>query len=424
VFANYRRLVWRFSIQSDQQPRRLRHVQARRRRLYAGVSAWLAALTLFALLYLSAAAAVELSSYNVFVLPTGVVLEWQTASEYDLIGFEVWYKEESASQSAYTLLGKRIAQGGPRRGVAYRMDVTTFLKADTVYCFQLRELPVSGDRGEILIRCGYGLGISAQPTPTPTPIFTPTSPFTLTAPLTGTQPVTDPFAVPTIDPFATPTPTIDPFATPTPTIDPFATPTIDPFATPTPTIDPFATPTPTTDPLAIPVVPNDANQGGVVFPTFTPTPFGQSVLPTPTPPFFTTPVTTTAGLFDSAAVTQPAPLTDGAAGGQVALTAPLTTTNPVQLAANPGYIVLTATPTSPAATPAPTFTAFPTVARMVEGDRLLGITVPDTQNLMIMLLCGVFSGASGLGILGLVSTLLYMRSRHNAQQSRGNQRHF
>ena len=408
MFANYRRLVWRFSIQNALQPRRLRHAQARRRRVYAGVSAWLAALTLFALLYLSAAAAVELSSYNVFVLPTGVVLEWQTASEYDLIGFEVWYKEESASQSAYTLLGKRIAQGGPRRGVAYRMDVTTFLKADTAYCFQLRELPVSGDRGEILIRCGYGLGISAQPTPTPTPIFTPT------APLTGTQPVTDPFAVPTIDPFATPTPTIDPFATPT----------IDPFATPTSTIDPFATPTPTTDPLAIPVVPNDANQGSVVFPTFTPTPFGQSILPTPTPPFFTTPVTTTAGLFDSA-VTQPVPLTDGAAaGGQVALTAPLTTTNPVQLAANPGYIVLTATPTTPAATPAPTFTAFPTVARAVEGDRLLGITVPDTQNLMIMLLCGVFSGASGLGILGLVSTLLYMRSRHNAQQTRGNQRHF
>ena len=400
MFANYRRLVWRFSIQNALQPRRLRHAQARRRRVYAGVSAWLAALTLFALLYLSAAAAVELSSYNVFVLPTGVVLEWQTASEYDLIGFEVWYKEESASQSAYTLLGKRIAQGGPRRGVAYRMDVTTFLKADTAYCFQLRELPVSGDRGEILIRCGYGLGISAQPTPTPTPIFTPT------APLTGTQPVTDPFAVPTIDPFATPTPTIDP------------------FATPTSTIDPFATPTPTTDPLAIPVVPNDANQGGVVFPTFTPTPFGQSILPTPTPPFFTTPVTTTAGLFDSA-VTQPVPLTDGAAaGGQVALTAPLTTTNPVQLAANPGYIVLTATPTTPAATPAPTFTAFPTVARAVEGDRLLGITVPDTQNLMIMLLCGVFSGASGLGILGLVSTLLYMRSRHKAQQTRGNQRHF
>ena len=406
MFANYRRLVWRFSIQNALQPRRLRHAQARRRRVYAGVSAWLAALTLFALLYLSAAAAVELSSYNVFVLPTGVVLEWQTASEYDLIGFEVWYKEESASQSAYTLLGKRIAPGGPRRGVAYRMDVTTFLKADTAYCFQLRELPVSGDRGEILIRCGYGLGISAQPTPTPTPIFTPTSPFTPTAPLTGTQPVSDPFAVPTIDPFATPTPTIDP------------------FATPTSTIDPFATPTPTTDPLAIPVVPNDANQGGVVFPTFTPTPFGQSILPTPTPPFFTTPVTTTAGLFDSA-VTQPVPLTDGAAaGGQVALTAPLTTTNPVQLAANPGYIVLTATPTTPAATPAPTFTAFPTVARAVEGDRLLGITVPDTQNLMIMLLCGVFSGASGLGILGLVSTLLYMRSRHNAQQTRGNQRHF
>lgn len=419
MFGNHRRWLWRLSIDEEQNSF-LRNHRWLRRIAHGALSVWLASIALWGIVYEPAYAAVELSSYNVFVLPSGVVLEWQTASEYDLIGFEVWYKEESASQSAYTLLGKRIAQGGPRRGVTYRLDVTSFLKADTAYCFQLRELPVNGERGEILIRCGYGLGISAQPTPTPTPLFTPTSPFTqtngltTTTPLTGTPVITDPFAIPT--------PTIDPFAPPTATIDP--------FALPTPTIDPFAPPIPGTNPgvtNTFPLSPTDPNQANVVFPTLTPTPFGFSALPTPTPLFMTTTLTTTAGALNApvdplAQTTLP---TTGVAGGaQMAVTSPLTATNPVQVAANPPYIVLTATPTTEAATPAPTFTPYPTVARIAEGDTLLGLAVPDTQNLMIMLLCGVFSGASGLGILGLVSTLLYMRSRNGAQQNRSNQRPF
>lgn len=400
MFGNYWRWAQRFSRQRVQWQRRYHWPQ---RMVHAGLGALLATIALLVVVYPAAYAAVELSSYSVFVLPSGVVLEWQTASEYDLIGFEVWYKEERASQSAYTLLGKRIAQGGPRRGVTYRLDVTSFLKADTAYCFQLRELPVNGERGEILIRCGYGLGISAQPTPTPTPLFTPTSPFTPTNGLTNTTPLTGTPGI--TDPFAIPTPTVDPFAPPTPTVDP--------FATPTPIVDPFAPP--------------DPNQANVVFPTLTPTPVGFSPLPTPTFPFVTATVTTTAGALTVpvdplAQTTLP---TDGAAGGaQAGVTAPLTATNPVPVAANPAYIVLTATPTTAAATPAPTFTPYPTLASVAEGDTLLGVAVPDTQNLMIMLLCGVFSGASGLGILGLVSTLLYMRSRNAAQQSRSNQRYF
>lgn len=410
MFGNHRRSTWRLFLQNN--PWAARN-ELGHRLLHVGLGTLLSTGALLLMLWGVAYAAVELSSYDVFVLPTGVVLEWQTASEYDLIGFEVWYKEESASQSAYTLLGKRIAQGGPRRGVTYRMDVTASLKADTAYCFQLRELPVNGERGEILIRCGYGLGISAQPTPTPTPLFTPTPPFTATNGLTPTIPLT---ATPTVDFFATATPTVDLFAT--------ATPTVDLFATATPTVDLFVTPVPGANPgitNTVPISPGDPNQGNLVFPTFTPTPVGQSFLPTP--PSITTPVTTTAGALDPAALNQPAPPTDGAAlGAQGAFTSPLAAPEPVQLAANPPYIVLTATPTPVAATPAPTFTPFPTVAQVAEGDTLLGLTVPDTQNLMIMLLCGVFSGASGLGILGLVSTLLYMRSRYNAQQSRSNQR--
>lgn len=382
----------------------------------------LAGLALLLATYIPMQAAVELSFYNVLVLPTGVVLEWQTASEYDLIGFEVWYKEESASQSSYTLLGKRIAQGSPQHGVTYRMDVTALLEAKTTYCFQLRELPINGERGEILNRCGYGLGISAQPTPTPTPLFTPTSAFTPTTiltstiPLTASQPVSDPFAIPTTDPFATPF------------VDPFAIPTTDPFATPF--VDPFATPT------------TDPNQAGGGFPTETPTPIGQSLLPTPFPgalgdgtfptptaPFVTTPVTSAVNTMDANALTAPVdPFAQAAAMTNTTMTdAPAvfdsalpTPTPSVVAGANPPYIVLTATPTTPA-TIVPTFTPYPTGVPQVNNN-LLGLRVPDTQNLMIMLLCGVFSGASGLGILGLVSTLLYMRSRAQARQDRTSQR--
>lgn len=440
MFWNHRREATRLSIQPN-----LRKARRQRRGLRwivpCSLRALLSGLALVVAFSLSVQAAVELSAYQVLVLPTGVVVEWQTASEYDLIGFEIWYKEADASQSAYKLLGKRIAQGGPRRGVTYRMDVTTSLKPETAYCFQLRELPLNGERGEILNRCGYGLGISAQPTPTPTPLVTPTSPFTpttgltTTTPLTATQAITDPFApfaTPTIDPFALPTPTIDPFAPPTPFVDPFAPPLTGTIPGPTNTF---------------PISPSDPNQGAsFVVPTPMPTPFGQSILPTPafptdggqgvfptpTLPLLTTPVTTAVGAFDATALNAPvdpfAPtttVTNGvASGAQTVFSSTLATPNPVELAvANPPYLVLTATPTTAAATPAPTFTPYPT-GLPPQGETLLGLQAPDTQNLMIMLLCGVFSGASGLGILGVVSTLLYMRSRATARQTRTNQRQF
>lgn len=359
----------------------------------------LVSLAFFLNAYTPLQAAIELSFYNVLVLPTGVVLEWQTASEYDLIGFEVWYKEESASQSTYTLLGKRIAQGSPQHGVLYRMDVTTFLKAGTAYCFQLRELPINGERGEILDRCGYGLGISAQPTPTPTPIFTPTSVFTPTTILTATIPFT---AAPPIG-------------------DSFATPFVDPFATPfaTPVVDPFAMPFTGTNNVPTNTFPTDPNQAA--FPTPTPTFFGDSMLPTP---FATTPVTTATNALAVPVdpFTQAAALPDSTMNGAPAVfdSALLTPTPSVVAGANPPYLVLTATPTTPI-TVVPTFTPYPTGVAQAS-NTVLGLRVPDTQNLMLMLLCGVFSGASGLGILGLVSTLLYMRSRAQARQSRPSQR--
>jgi hypothetical protein len=42
---------------------------------------------------------------------------------------------------------------------------------------------------------------------------------------------------------------------------------------------------------------------------------------------------------------------------------------------------------------------------------LSSLLVPNTQNLMVGLLCLIFLSASGLGALGLVTSVLYMRSQ-------------
>ncbi len=359
-------------------------------------------------------AAVELSAFDVLVLPNEVVIEWQTVSEMDTFGFEVWFKEETASQSAYKLIEKRIAQGALERGVLYRMSVTHLLKRETAYCFQLRELRIDGERGEILVRCGYGLGISAQPTPTPTAFFTstteiitPTVPLTTTGSVTMTGPVTD-------------------------TMSPTMTSPTDPFATPGITNQ---------GEMGLPPTPFPENQGQSPLPTpfmgaqgiqQPPLPDGQtqSPLPTPTPPFTATdPGAHSTDTINTAAVNAPLDpfsQTTGVTTTDATVADPALAAMPLvdpaaQLptpVGDPPYIVLTATPTSAAVASLPTFTPYPT-GMPPSAANLVGLRVPDTQNLMIMLLCGIFSGASGLGVLGLVSTLLYMRSR---RQSRTSQR--
>jgi hypothetical protein len=77
----------------------------------------------------------------------------------------------------------------------------------------------------------------------------------------------------------------------------------------------------------------------------------------------------------------------------------------------PIYVVVTATPTPQAAAVAlPTFTPWPTPVP-TESFGLTNLLVPNTQNLMVGLLCLIFISASGLGALGLVTSVLYMRSQ-------------
>lgn len=77
-----------------------------------------------------------------------------------------------------------------------------------------------------------------------------------------------------------------------------------------------------------------------------------------------------------------------------------------------GYIVVTYTPTPPSLLLYPYFTPVPTatpdIASIWGLDRRLAFS---NENLIAMMLCFTFATASGFGLLGLITSLLYMRSR-------------
>jgi hypothetical protein len=389
-----------------------------------------------ALLYLlampaaPAMAAVVLEYFNVVPSSSAVLLEWSTLSEYNLRGFEVLCKAVNEPDSAYHRIGFFNPKGNATQGAQYDLLVTD-LKPGTAYCFRLRELTTDETPGEERERCGYGLNITPTPslpataTPTTTVGLTPTIVLFPTATLfPGITPTFDPFAptaTPTLfgaSPLATPNPagtplgflpgdpaaaaaslpTVDPFALPTP--DPFAPPTPDPFAPPT--VDPFATAT--VDPFAAPTVD----------PFATPTPNPALVSPLSTPTLTLT------------ATVAPGPLGEGGDGAALAAQDPAL--NPAQvlppgidgsaaLAEAPAptptslYTILTATPVpalsnvgvAPVVTPWPTATPPATM--------LAGMLTPTAQNLAVMLLCFIFLSASVLGGLGLITSVLWMRSR-------------
>ncbi len=273
----------------------------------------------------------------------------------------------------------------------------------------------------------------------------------------------DPFApqpTPTwteaVDPFATPTwtPPGDPFqsalATPFETL-PFETPTFDPFASPTPIgtepVDPFAQPTPLgetdlgpasaaaaevagpllSDPGAAELAAaelaaaqaQESTPVADLFPTATLDPFlQQSPLEAPAP---TAPLTPTVDMAPAVDMTPAADMTAtveaalNAAGAGGAGSAE----EPDALALLPGqptptptslYVVVTAVPTAAGEAPAPLVTPWPT-ATPAPAFQLAGLMAPTAQNLTVMLLCFIFVSASGLGVLGLITSVLYMRSR-------------
>jgi hypothetical protein len=83
-------------------------------------------------------------------------------------------------------------------------------------------------------------------------------------------------------------------------------------------------------------------------------------------------------------------------------------------------VVVTATPTPQAEVVivAPTYTPWPT-ASPTPSFGLAELLVPNTQNMMVMLLCLIFMSASGLGALGLITSVLYMRAQSRRNQLPG-----
>ncbi len=340
-----------------------------------------------------ARAAIELAYYRASSSNVSVLLEWATVHEVNLDGFEILCKRITEDDTAFHPIGSRIAQGNADTGATYSFNVTSGIVYGEAYCFRLREVTNDNIPGEQFDLCGYGPGV------TPVPVDTSATMTTTTIVVDNSGGIAGPTFTPTPIPGASPllTQTIDTSLTPTVTVIPGQP--VSPLLTPQ-GFDPNAgvagnpqgfavteTPTPTETPTATPTATLVATA------TETPTP------------------TATQGSSPLAMLPPPAADTSTAApaGGPAALEPD---PNAVPSTATPLYVVVTATPTSAAVAAAiqPTFTPWPT-ATAAPTFSFASLLVPSTQNMMVMLLCLIFLSASGLGVLGLITSVLYMRSQ-------------
>lgn len=382
----------------------LRHVRA----LLLATAILSALLVTATLSHLPARAAVVLEYFNAIPSSSAVLLEWSTTSEYNVAGFEVFCKGVDEPRSAYHRLAFLNGKGGPNQGAQYDLLVTD-LKPGQPYCFRLEEVTTDDTPGEARERCGYGLGIGPTPAPSPTATLSQTVGLTPTVVLFPT-PVSGPEGlVPTATfpgDFITNTP--DPFQFQSPLETPTLTWTPDPLlqgAVPTPfdiagmnaTAEAAAALQPTLDPLIY----GTATLDPLIFGTPTADPFAQtqqqfdSPLETPAP--IGTPV---------APLTQTLPADAAFPGpGDGAPAAAAIAPTPTSL-----YVVVTAEPTRVAQGIAPGITPWPTATPPAPFP-LAGLLAPTAQNLTVLLLCFIFLSATGLGFLGLLTSIVYMRSR-------------
>lgn len=381
-----------------------------RRIVLAFLSALVIGLALLATMAESVWAAIELAYYRAAATNNAVFLEWATVREVNINGFEILCKRINDPDTAFHAIGSRIALGTATSGATYNFDVTSGLFPGERYCFRLREITIDQTPGEAFDLCGYGLGLTPPPTAVTVQVQV-SIPVTLTPTVMAVEQVPGlpaaPTLAPTIDPFDTATPTLDPFAIPSPTLDPFATPTptlvnqaISPLPSPA-TVDPALqqqlNPQPDS-PLQTPAVSTDPNAGAAQAPLSTQMPFEEPTI-TPMPTATATLTTTFPITLPQTGDVLPAVPDNGAAVAMVEATP------------TPLYVVVTATPTpQAAAVVAPTFTPWPT-AVPTQAFSFSNLLVPNTQNLMVGLLCLIFLSASGLGALGLVTSVLYMRSQ-------------
>jgi hypothetical protein len=383
----------------------------RRGSLLGGIVALVSTLLFAALLWVQPLlAAVEFDYFSAISSPSGVVLEWNTRAESNVSGFDVLCRRDDEPETAFHSIGYVPAKGRQGAGALYTFEVTQ-LEPGVPYCFRLLELTTDGTAGEVQDLCGYGISM------TPTPF--------------GERPVLPPGATPAITPTPGGPPVFDPLAaTATAQMlliqqgaDPFgATATaqallvqqgFDQAATATAqallqqSFDQAATATAQAL-LGYPSPTSDAS-----FP------------PTETPTNYPSPQVNTDGAAVAAAVeaTPTMPQALAAAAPQAFSDAPGMTPEAPQLrtdglaaAPTPAYIVATASPTLEAVVFGPGMTPLPTVTPTAGLAQIINLVEPTSQNLMVMLLCMTFTGATGLGILGLITSVMFMRSRSSQRE--------
>ncbi len=434
------------------------------RRLAVLVLSPLAIVILFASVQ-TALAAVQLNFFNVIAFPSSVTLEWSTASEVNLAGFDIQCKQANEPDTAYHEIGFQPAKGGPNVGALYDFPVTSGLVPGNSYCFRLKEITTDGSPGEVFDRCGYGPMVTPTPGFGAIPVFTPvpvqTDAFgnpivptpTPQAPIVATDafgnPITQiPGAVPT-DAFGNPIP-----PTPFNPTSPLATPFPQAVAT-----DAFGNPLPPTPPQAVatdafgnPLPPTPAPQavatdafGNPLPPTPAPQAVATDAFGNPLPPTTSpisplpTPSVAAAAAYDAngnpiATPLQAAAVATDAFGNQIdaygnLLPPPGGALLPENAQADQppapeyiqpatptaAYVVVTATPTEAPVALAPVYTPLATATPLPAGVQLASSLQPGgqnlTQNLMVMLLCLTFTGATGIGIIGLITSVMFMRAR-------------
>jgi hypothetical protein len=430
----------------------------------AGVSIW------------SAQAAIELEYFVVLPTEREVTLQWATAAEYDLSGFEVQCKRTDELDNAYHVIGSLPARGGPQQGATYIFPITSGLQRGVSYCFRLREVTTTGRAEDIQDRCGYGLGIA--PTPTLSLTLTDTAALRateaalqitatsiaaaniataiantnatleairLSAALSATAEISlTAVATPTLTALAQLTATVPFTGGATPAGDLFPQPALSMTVaavdatlaalsgtqaalgatlTAAATVDSAAaqSETPTPPGGQSPLEPGGAPASDQPTPdpnnaAFTAT----AAMQTPTLDPFAPPITQTntvtatlptEGLTPTGAISTPLasePPNDPTIAAEIEQALAAAAYTPT-----PPYVVVTFTPVTPAAPAPATLTPLPVATPTPLGGGLVNFIAPTTQNLTLMLLCLTFFTASGLGILGLITSAIYMRSRRD-----------
>ncbi len=217
-----------------------------------------------------AGASVELTDFRAEIDDGIVIIIWETQSELDNLGFNVYRSERETAIFSQLAEEERIrinpliigSQGGLTEN-EYRLEDANVVEEVTYY-YWLEDVELSGGlshHGPLRVELTADAPVGPPPTGTPTAI----------AP-TSTSPAPTPTNTPSADVTATPRPTAQPTATAdvTATLPP-PTSTLAPPSTAAPTQTPTTSASPSAPPTAIPSPPgeNSGNGGAAPAPTAT-----------------------------------------------------------------------------------------------------------------------------------------------------------